>query len=76
MKKCLIEAEYDPIPPDGPEFDEWVKKNDKFLELWPLNSGRRLWSGTLRTYLRGCDAVLYIDGAPVDFVYQADLKKV
>ena len=76
MLKAMIEVEIDPIPEDGPDYDEWFKRNEEVLQLRKMGMFRRAWSGRFKTYLRGEDCVIYIDGAPAEFGLMSELTLI
>ena len=70
---CSVKMTLEEIPQkDGPEWDAFCKKYD----VYPLASGRRGWSGRLNTYVRGAKYVGHVDGAPIDFFYEDDIKRL
>lgn len=56
---------------NGKKFKAWCDDNG----FVPLNSGRRGWSSSLSTYLRGASGIAYADGEPFLF-YEEDLVDV
>lgn len=56
---------------NGKKFAKWCEESG----FTPLNGGRRAWSSSLSTYLRGASGVAYADGEPFLF-YEEDLVDI
>lgn len=56
---------------NGKKFVKWCEGNG----FVAINSGRRAWSSSLRTYLRGAAGVAYADGESFLF-YEEDLVEL
>ena len=66
-----LRVEAEPVPDHHPasrEWDVWCRERS----LDPLNSGRRAWIDSLRTYLRDANYLLYADGILIDIARRGD----
>ena len=67
------EVEVEAIPDLATDSEEWRDWCDE-RGIYPLNSGRRGWCDSARTYLRGSDYLVYSGSEVVDVAYSDELE--
>ena len=75
MIPVWMKCELEPVPKDieGQEWHDWCEEHDMDALANSADENRGAWISGLRTYLRGADYLVYIEGMMADIIYQEDL---
>ena len=69
------EVEVEAIPDLATDSEEWLAWCEE-RDIYPLNSGRRGWCDSARTYIRGADYLAYSGDEIVNVLHAEELEIV